>query len=43
MSELVYGTYILVWPALTLGVLAVICSAVIKDAVQARKSDGDVV
>ncbi|WP_417502031.1 putative transporter small subunit [Marinobacter sp.] len=39
MSELAYGTYILVWPALTLGVLAVICGAVIKDAVQARKSD----
>ncbi|MDS1311379.1 MULTISPECIES: putative transporter small subunit [Marinobacter] len=43
MSELVYGTYILVWPALTLGVLAVICSAVIKDAVHARKSDRNVV
>lgn len=43
MSELAYGTYILIWPALTLGVLAVICSAVIKDAVEARKSDSDMV
>ncbi|WP_239985550.1 putative transporter small subunit [Marinobacter salexigens] len=43
MSELVYGSYILVWPVLTLGVLAVICGAVIKDAVQARQSDRDMV
>ncbi|MDO6442997.1 MULTISPECIES: putative transporter small subunit [unclassified Marinobacter] len=43
MSELAYGTYILAWPALTLGVLVVICGAVIKDAIQARKSDSDVV
>lgn len=43
MSELAYGTYILIWPALTLGVLAVICGAVIKDAVEARKLDSDMV
>ncbi|MGO1692275.1 MAG: putative transporter small subunit [Marinobacter sp.] len=43
MSELAYGTYILIWPALTLGVLAVICGAVVKDAVQARESDSDMV
>ncbi|WP_218975815.1 putative transporter small subunit [Marinobacter piscensis] len=43
MSEMVYGAYILVWPTLTLGVLAVICGAVIKDAVQARNSDTDMV
>lgn len=43
MSELAYGTYILVWPALTLVVLAVICTAVVKDAVQVRKSDSDMV
>lgn len=39
MSVLTYGTYILVWPALTLGILAVICGAVIKDAADARKDD----
>lgn len=38
MSELMYGSYILVWPALTLGVLAVICGAVIRDSRQARKA-----
>lgn len=41
MSELIYGSYILVWPALTLGVLAVICGAVYKDSLQARKSGRD--
>lgn len=43
MSELVYGSYILVWPVLTLGVLVVICGAVVRDALKARKSDSDVV
>lgn len=43
MSELVYASYILVWPTLTLGVLAVICGAVVKDAIQARKSDSGMV
>lgn len=40
-SELVYGAYILIWPALTLGVLVVICGAVAKDVRRARDSDED--
>ncbi|WP_323751781.1 putative transporter small subunit [Marinobacter sp.] len=42
-NELVYGAYILVWPALTLGVLAVICGAVVRDARACRKSDEDLI
>jgi len=42
-NELVYGAYILVWPALTLGVLTVICTAVVRDVRKARKSDEDLV
>lgn len=43
MSELIYGSYILIWPALTLVVLAVICGAVIRDARSARKANKDLV
>lgn len=37
MNTFVYGSYILMWPVMTLGVLALICGAVIRDSVQARK------
>ncbi|MGM0570956.1 putative transporter small subunit [Marinobacter sp.] len=40
-SELVYGAYILIWPALTLGVLGVICWAVARDVRKAKNSDED--
>ena len=33
-NELVYGAYILVWPAITLVVLGVICGAVARDVRQ---------
>lgn len=42
-SEIVYAAYILVWPAITIGVLAVICGAVARDVRQARKSDEDLI
>ncbi len=42
-NEIVYGAYILIWPALTLGVLTVICGAVLKDVRKARKSDEDLI
>ncbi|WP_220463558.1 putative transporter small subunit [Sediminihaliea albiluteola] len=42
-NELVYATYILVWPALSLIVLSVICGAVIRDLRKARKSDDDLI
>ncbi|WP_243454020.1 putative transporter small subunit [Oceanisphaera pacifica] len=37
MSEFILGSYILVWPALTLLVLWVICRAVWKDIKAAKK------
>ncbi|WP_238942178.1 putative transporter small subunit [Marinobacter sediminum] len=42
-NELIYGAYILIWPALTLGVLTVICGAVVRDARNARDSDEDLI
>lgn len=42
-NELVYAAYILVWPAITLGVLAVICGAVARDVRRARNSDDDLI
>lgn len=35
--------YVLVWPALTLGVLAIICRAVIRDRRCAREENRDLV
>ncbi|WP_228141568.1 putative transporter small subunit [Marinobacter sp. X15-166B] len=43
MNAFVYGTYILVWPAITLAVLVLICGAVVKDVRDARKSKRDVI
>lgn len=37
MNALVYGAYILAWPAITLVVLVLICDAVIKDVRESRK------
>ena len=42
-NELVYAAYILIWPALTPGVLAVICTAVVRDIRKARKTDEDLI
>lgn len=42
-NELVYGAYILVWPAITLVVLGVICGAVAREAGQARNNDDDLI
>ncbi|MCE0758357.1 putative transporter small subunit [Marinobacter sp. G11] len=42
-NELVYGAYILVWPAITLVVLGVICGAVARDVRQARNNDDDLI
>ncbi|MBR2513711.1 MAG: putative transporter small subunit [Halomonas sp.] len=35
--------YVLIWPALTLGVLFVICRAVLQDRRQARKEKRELV
>ena len=37
MSELILGAYVLIWPALTLVILWVICRAVWKDIKTAKK------
>ncbi|MCT7655752.1 putative transporter small subunit [Oceanimonas sp. NS1] len=43
MSELTLGAYILIWPALTLWVLIMICRGVWKDIVAARKENRELV
>ncbi|WP_273145246.1 putative transporter small subunit [Halomonas sp.] len=35
--------YVLIWPALTLGVLVVICRAVMRDRRQAREENRELV
>lgn len=42
-NELVYAAYILIWPAITLGVLAVISKGVLDDVRRARRLDEDVI
>ncbi|MDN6296892.1 MAG: putative transporter small subunit [Halomonas sp.] len=37
------GFYVLIWPALTLGVLILICRAVIRDRREARKENRELV
>lgn len=43
MSTTFYAIYILMWPALTLGVLIYICRAVWLDAKNARANNEDMV
>lgn len=43
LQSILYGAYILVWPALTLGVLVYICRAVWRDIRQAKKENRDMV
>jgi hypothetical protein len=43
MSELMLGAYILIWPALTLWILLLICKAVLKDMREAKKENRDLV
>ncbi|MFG6157634.1 putative transporter small subunit [Halomonas sp. 1390] len=40
---LLYGFYVLVWPALTLGVLVLICRAVLRDRRDARREHRELV
>ncbi|WP_017429431.1 putative transporter small subunit [Vreelandella jeotgali] len=37
------GFYVLIWPAVTLGVLILICRAVIRDRRQAKKEHREMV
>lgn len=40
---LLYGFYVLVWPALTLGVLLLICRAVVRDRREAKRDHRELV
>ncbi|WP_232090354.1 putative transporter small subunit [Billgrantia diversa] len=40
---MLYGFYVLIWPALTLGVLVLICRAVLHDWRAARKEKRELV
>ncbi|WP_240036407.1 putative transporter small subunit [Halomonas urmiana] len=40
---LLYGFYVLVWPALTLGVLVLICRAVLRDRRAAKREHRELV
>ncbi|GGB47045.1 hypothetical protein GCM10011502_20470 [Oceanisphaera marina] len=43
MNELTLGAYILIWPALTLWILVVLCRAVLKDMRAAKKNNSELV
>lgn len=43
IKTLLYSTYILIWPTLTLGVLIYICRAVWRDAKRAKKQNRDLI
>ncbi|GKW48829.1 putative transporter small subunit [Halomonas sp. NCCP-2165] len=38
-----FGFYVLIWPALTLGVLVLICRAVLRDRREARREQRELV
>jgi len=40
---MLFGLYVLVWPALTLAVLVVICAAVLRDHRMAKKENREMV
>lgn len=39
----IYGLYILIWPAITLGVLVLICTATYRDVKSAKRDNRDIV
>lgn len=39
----IYGLYILIWPAITLGVLVLICMATYRDVKSAKRDNRDIV
>jgi len=39
----IYGLYILIWPAITLGVLVLICTAAYRDVKNAKRDNRDIV
>ena len=43
MQELIYGSYILIWPALTLVMLGLIVKAVLRDMREAKRNNAELV
>lgn len=43
MQELIYGSYILIWPALTLVMLGLIVKAVLRDVREAKRNNAELV
>lgn len=41
MQTLIYGSYILVWPAITLGMLGMISYRVLRDYREAKRTNTD--
>lgn len=41
--ETVFGAYVLIWPVISLGVLAVICRATLRDWRKAKKTGREMV
>lgn len=39
----IYGLYILIWPAITLGVLILICTATYHDIKKAQRDNKDII
>lgn len=42
-NAFIYGLYILIWPAITLGVLVLICTATYRDVKKAKRDNRDIV
>ncbi|MGP4713253.1 putative transporter small subunit [Psychrobacter sp. DM8] len=42
-STFIYGLYILIWPAITLGVLVLICTATYRDIKKAQRNNKDII
>lgn len=42
-SVFTYGLYILIWPAITLAVLILICTATYRDIKKAKRNNEDIV
>lgn len=43
MQELIYGSYILIWPAVTLVMLGLIVKAVLRDLREAKRNNAELV
>ena len=42
-NTFIYGLYILIWPAITLGVLILICTATYRDIKKSQRDNKDII